>query len=124
MSYYTIIFQVFLRVIGGLNMIRGFFLFLVFMCKRNIWEMAKRRHPRLIAFICYPFFKLTTEDESSPQGTGGTDYSNRHRLVVLGTKKDCRQNVSHICNDAVESGGIDSEVASRLISTRHKETRV
>jgi hypothetical protein len=40
-------FQVFLRIIGGLNMIRGLFIFLVFICKPSVWELTKRRHPKL-----------------------------------------------------------------------------
>lgn len=39
--------EVFLRVIGGLNMMRGFFIFLVFIFKPKIWNLVRQRHPKL-----------------------------------------------------------------------------
>ena len=51
-------FEVFLRFIGGLNMIRGFFIFMVFICKPKIWTLAANRHPKLWRF--FGFFKFST----------------------------------------------------------------
>ena len=44
-------FQLFLRIIGGLNMLRGLFIFLVFIFKRSVWEMIKKKHPRMATWI-------------------------------------------------------------------------
>ncbi len=70
------IFQTLLRVIGGLNMIRGFFIFLVFICKPSIWQLTKQRHPKLVGLLCKPFPSLVVR-ESSPMGTGNNENSNR-----------------------------------------------
>jgi hypothetical protein len=70
------IFQTLLRVIGGLNMIRGFFIFLVFICKPSIWQLTKQRHPKLVGLLCKPFPSLIVR-ESSPMGTGNNENSNR-----------------------------------------------
>ena len=43
--------EVFLRILGGLNMIRGFFIFLVFICKPKIWNLVQKRHPKLWSFL-------------------------------------------------------------------------
>jgi hypothetical protein len=44
-----------LRIVGGLNMIRGFFIFLVFICKPAVWRMTKKRHPKLARALALPF---------------------------------------------------------------------
>jgi len=43
-------------------MIRGFFIFLVFICKRSVWQMTKRRHPKLVRLLCKPFSATETEN--------------------------------------------------------------
>ena len=43
--------EVFLRILGGLNMIRGFFIFLVFICKPKIWNLVKKKNPNLWKFL-------------------------------------------------------------------------
>ena len=47
----SIFFKVILRCVGGLNMARGFFIFLVFICKPSIWQMVKKEHPRLARML-------------------------------------------------------------------------
>ena len=89
--------EVFLRVIGGLNMIRGFFIFMVFICKPKIWTLAQNRHPKLWRF--FGFFKFSTccefqaegvEENSrisvkfEPRGKG----ANNIRLVPLQTQSE------------------------------------
>jgi hypothetical protein len=44
-----------LRIVGGLNMIRGFFIFLIFICKPSIWKMTRKRHPKLVQAFARPF---------------------------------------------------------------------
>ena len=39
-------------------MIRGFFIFMVFICKPKIWTLAANRHPKLWRF--FGFFKFST----------------------------------------------------------------
>jgi hypothetical protein len=34
---------------------RGFFFFLVFICKSSVWENTKKRHPKLTKAIVCPF---------------------------------------------------------------------
>ena len=51
MEYCNFYLEVFLRVLGGLNMIRGFFIFMVFICKPKIWDLASKRHPRLWKYL-------------------------------------------------------------------------
>jgi hypothetical protein len=46
--------QLSLRVLSGSNMIRGFLIFVVFICKRSVWEMTKRRHPKLLRIAFAP----------------------------------------------------------------------
>jgi hypothetical protein len=49
---------VFLRLLGAVNMIRGFFIFLVFIWKPSIWKAVKDSHPRvgrLVARLCCCF---------------------------------------------------------------------
>ena len=41
-------FQIFLSFIGVLNMLRGFFIFLVFIWKPSVWKMITKRHPWLV----------------------------------------------------------------------------
>jgi hypothetical protein len=38
-------FQIFLSFFGVFNMLRGLFIFLVFIWKPSIWKMIERRHP-------------------------------------------------------------------------------
>jgi len=83
--------------------------------------MTKRRHPRLISFVCYPFFKVSSEHESSPHGTGRADQSNRLHLAVVDNIQNSRLNTSQIFN---ETGGAYREESCRLTQNRYRETRV
>lgn len=67
MVYCNFYLEVFLRVIGGLNMIRGFFIFLVFICKPKIWNLARKRHPKLWSFLscCRLTSLCCCDDEAS-----------------------------------------------------------
>ena len=47
-------FQLALRILGGLNMIRGFFIFLVFICKESVWKMTEKKHPKLARALSRP----------------------------------------------------------------------
>ena len=38
-----------------MNMIRGFFIFLVFICKKTVWKMTEKRHPKLARVLSRPF---------------------------------------------------------------------
>jgi hypothetical protein len=33
---------------------RGFFIFLIFICKKNVWRMTKKRHPKLTYGLEWP----------------------------------------------------------------------
>jgi hypothetical protein len=37
---------------------RGFFIFLVFICKVSIWEMIQREHPKIAKLISMPIKSL------------------------------------------------------------------
>ena len=50
-----ILFQLALRILGILNMLRGFFIFVVFICKPKIWKMTVKQHPRLAWALTRPF---------------------------------------------------------------------
>ena len=60
----------------GLNMIRGFFIFMVFICKPKIWTLAQNRHPKLWRF--FGFFKFSTCCEYQ----GGNTIEENSRLSV------------------------------------------
>ncbi len=49
MSFDSILycFQIFLSIISGLDIIRGIFIFFIFIWKRSVWKMIVKRHPRL-----------------------------------------------------------------------------
>ena len=95
-------------------MIRGFFIFLVFICKRSVWEMTKRRHPKLVVVLCKPLFVLTAgESDSSPIGTGHNENSNRI---------ESRQQIV-ILNDRFEVG-TDSINCGQRMEGRVRETQV
>ena len=49
-------------------MMRGFFIFLVFICKRSAWEATRKRHPNLVKLICLPI-TLVTRRKSGSQGS-------------------------------------------------------
>ncbi len=72
-------------------MIRGLFIFLVFICKPSVWELTKRRHPKLVRLLCKPFRYQHCESESTPAGTGATETANRvvrrHMTVTNGNGK-------------------------------------
>ena len=53
MVYCNFYLEVFLRVIGGLNMIRGFFIFLVFIYKPKILQWTEEKHPKLWGWLKY-----------------------------------------------------------------------
>ncbi len=38
--------KIFLRLIGIVNMLRGFFIFVIFVCKRPIWKALAAEHPK------------------------------------------------------------------------------
>jgi hypothetical protein len=50
--------QVGLRVIGGSNMIRGFLIFLMFICKKSVWISTKKKHPKFLKIVFFPINKL------------------------------------------------------------------
>ena len=35
-------------------MIKGFFLFLIFICKPSVWIMTKKQHPKLVKVLTWP----------------------------------------------------------------------
>ena len=43
--------QVIFSVVGVLNMLRGFFIFLVFICKRSVWKMVTKKYPKFVALL-------------------------------------------------------------------------
>ena len=58
--------EVFLRVLGGLNMIRGFFIFLVFICKPKILKWTQERHPKLWKWLkCFNCCKYEISEEEN-----------------------------------------------------------
>ena len=44
-------FQVVFSIMGVLNMLRGFFIFLVFICKPSVWKMVSKRFPKFVDLI-------------------------------------------------------------------------
>jgi hypothetical protein len=102
------IFQLFLRIIGGLNMLRGLFIFLVFIFKRSVWEMIKKKHPRMAKWIGHlcgcsfrripPNFSRSNVDNDNGEVDGlgmeqtrqtcdfGT--SSRQRLITQGSTEE------------------------------------
>ena len=38
-------------IIGVLNMLRGFFIFLVFICKPSVWKFISKKHPKLVGCL-------------------------------------------------------------------------
>jgi len=32
-------------------MVRGFFIFLIFICKKSVWDLVKKEYPRLTGFF-------------------------------------------------------------------------
>ena len=39
---YSTFLEIFFRMIDGLNLLRGFFMFLIFVCKRTVWSKVVR----------------------------------------------------------------------------------
>ena len=71
-------FQLTLRLIGGLNMLRGFFIFLVFICKPSVIKMIKKRHPKMVKAFSRPFdgaknLWLATPATATAADGGGND---------------------------------------------------
>ncbi len=48
------IFQVFLSVISGINMLRGFLIFIIFIWKPSVWRKIVKKHPKLAKVIQVP----------------------------------------------------------------------
>jgi hypothetical protein len=54
-------FQIFLSVISGINMIRGFLIFLIFIWKPSVWKKIVKRHPRFARLLTLPVKYFTRE---------------------------------------------------------------
>ncbi len=52
--YIEDIFQVFLSVISGINMLRGFLIFIIFIWKPSVWRKIVKKHPKLAKVIQIP----------------------------------------------------------------------
>ena len=51
---YFWLFQIFLSVISGINMLRGFLIFVIFIWKPSVWRKIVKRHPKLVKFLTLP----------------------------------------------------------------------
>ena len=82
-------FQVLLRGLGGLNMMRGFFIFLVFICKTSVWATARKRHPKLLKCLCAPIEMVigkkvgALSTGSSPDLVGDLVNSGREQFSMI-----------------------------------------
>ena len=56
--------QVTIRCLGGLNMVRGFFIFIIFICKQSVWDLAKKEYPRLTGFFSKRKTKTKTKTKT------------------------------------------------------------
>ena len=41
-------------MISGVNMLRGFLIFLIFIWKPSVWRKIVKRHPRLVKILTFP----------------------------------------------------------------------
>ena len=94
-------FQVLLRIIGGLNMLRGFFIFLVFIFKSSVWEMIKKKHPRLssclsLIFVCNSTSSSTSQSNDNvelmrlDQTRQTSDTATKHHQLTHGQSFDTK----------------------------------
>ena len=45
-------------------MVRGFFIFVVFICKQSVWQLAKKEYPRLTGFFANTKTKEKSKSKS------------------------------------------------------------
>jgi hypothetical protein len=50
--------QIALKVVGGLNVIRGLLIFWLFIVKTSVWISTKKTHPKTVRFILAPINKV------------------------------------------------------------------
>lgn len=58
--------QIFLKVIGGPNVIRGVFIFWLFIVKPTVWISIKKTYPKTVKFILAPINKVLKKFGLSP----------------------------------------------------------
>ena len=86
-----ILFQLALRILGILNMLRGFFIFVVFIWKPSIWKMTTKQHPKLAQALTRPFHLIREKCFGfQPESRSGSDeeieLTDRRHTVVLQNK--------------------------------------
>ena len=76
-------------MLGGLNMMRGFFIFLVFICKSSVWATTRKRHPKLLKCLCAPFQLCAGKNDdamnagSNPDLVGDLVNSGREQFSMI-----------------------------------------
>ena len=86
-------FQLMLRIVGGLNMLRGFFIFLVFIFKPSVWKMIKTRHPRLARALARPYAYVRNKWLGAPPPeveVGLTELHERRNTIVTKANEESR----------------------------------
>lgn len=86
-------FQLMLRIVGGLNMLRGFFIFLVFIFKPSVWKMIKARHPRLAQALARPYTCVRNTWLGAPPPeveVGLTELHERHNTIETKANEESR----------------------------------
>ena len=63
--------QILLRILQGINMIRGVFIFLIFIWKPTIWKAIKETHPRLAKCLHRRQSDLNPESPETRATIGG-----------------------------------------------------
>ena len=59
-------FQIFLSLFSGVNMLRGFLIFLVFIWKPSVWKMIVKRFPRFAKMLQFPIKCFDSQWEALP----------------------------------------------------------
>ena len=112
-------------------MLRGFFIFLVFICKPKIWAMAQERHPNLWKYIkccrCCTYWQDNRDQEENSRVS--IKFENKHGEVIIPLKSVSPKEtplldsgVTNNPSDMVENG-CALKGNAQLLSARSPTTR-
>ena len=88
-------------------MLRGFFIFLVFICKPKIWDLVQKRHPKLRS--CFSICN-TCQDQNHQNHRGSHENVSRTTRLMSG---------GEIC-EAIEMSGHDQSAGQEEIEANEQ----